>query len=173
MTDKEKIQMAVFDSGKLDALSYMPTEITFTGEFFVDHETGWGPCKIRLSWLDGIENNPDVSSVETLRDTDVWETITDIVDHEHLLRELDLWINEIRSTFLYLWRQDPNPSSACCETNCCKEEEEKDIPGQKTFNFNNDGNVTVNLTTCLGRESLDKLNTTASNEEWYRYNGYQ
>tara|TARA_Y100001937_G_C7087112_1_gene315854 strand:+ start:365 stop:883 length:519 start_codon:yes stop_codon:yes gene_type:complete len=172
LTEQEKIQMAVFDSGKLDALSYVPTEITFTGDFFVDNNTGSGPCKIRLSWLDGIENNPDVSSIETLRDTDVWETITDVVDHEYLLRELDPWIKEIRSTFLYLWQSGlPKPSSECCETDCYQEE--KDIPGQKTFNFNNDGNVTVNLTTCLGRESLDKLNTIASNEEWYRYNGYQ
>ena len=165
MTDKEKIYMDVCDPADKECVSYALSDVTFTGYFYPGSNTA-SMCKIRLSWCDDIMQTPIVSSVEILRDTDVWETITDDVEHDYLLDNLWPWIQDIRDSFCN--------DQKVCDTNCCKEtENEEDIPGQKTFNFNNDGNVTVNLTTCLGRESLDKLNTIASNEEWYRYNGYQ
>ena len=164
MTDKDKIYMDVCAPADKEWGSYALSDVTFTGYLYPGSNPA-SMCKIRLSWCDDIMQTPIVSSVEILRDTDVWETITDDVEHDYLLDNLWPWIQDIRDSF---------NNQKACDTNCCEETGcQKDIPGQRTFIFNNDGDVTVNLSTYSGRESLDNLNTIASNEEWYRYNGYQ
>ena len=95
MTDKEKIYMDVCDPADKECVSYALSDVTFTGYFYPGSNPA-SMCKIRLSWCDDIMQTPIVSSVEILRDTDVWETITDDVEHDYLLDNLWPWIQDIR-----------------------------------------------------------------------------
>ena len=98
MTDKEKIYMDVCDPADKECVSYALSDVTFTGYFYPGSNPA-SMCKIRLSWCDDIMQTPIVSSVEILRDTDVWETITDDVEHDYLLDNLWPWIQDIRDSF--------------------------------------------------------------------------
>ena len=91
MTDKEKIYMDVCDPADKECVSYALSDVTFTGYFYPGSNPA-SMCKIRLSWCDDIMQTPIVSSVEILRDTDVWETITDDVEHDYLLDNLWPWL---------------------------------------------------------------------------------